>query len=68
MVHVDLIVKDGAIRLLIRDDGKGGADPVRGSGLLSIRDRVEALGGRLQIQSPLGGGTSLLAEIPIVNG
>jgi signal transduction histidine kinase len=67
MVHVDLTVRDATIRLLIRDDGKGGADPGRGSGLLSIRDRVEALGGSLQIMSPVGGGTSLLAEIPIVN-
>jgi signal transduction histidine kinase len=67
VVHVDLIVNDDTIRLGIRDDGKGGADPGRGSGLLSIRDRVEALGGRLEITSPVGGGTSLLAEIPIVN-
>jgi signal transduction histidine kinase len=67
VVHVDLIVKDAAIRLLIRDDGKGRADPGRGSGLLNIRDRVEALGGSLQIMSPVGGGTSLLAEVPIAN-
>jgi signal transduction histidine kinase len=67
MVHIDLIVKDAAIRLSIRDDGKGGADPDRGSGLLGIRDRVEALGGRLEITSPVGGGTSLLIEIPIAD-
>jgi signal transduction histidine kinase len=67
VVHVDLIVKDAAIRLWIRDDGKGGADPDRGSGLLSITDRVEALGGTLEIASPVGGGTSLLTEIPIAN-
>jgi signal transduction histidine kinase len=66
-VHVDLTVEHAAIRLWIRDDGKGGADPDRGSGLLHITDRVEALGGRLQITSPVGGGTSLLAEIPIAN-
>jgi signal transduction histidine kinase len=64
VVHVDLSVKDATIWLSIRDDGKGGADPGRGSGLLNITDRVEALGGRLQITSPAGGGTSLLAEIP----
>jgi signal transduction histidine kinase len=67
VVHVDLSVKDAAIWLSIRDDGKGGADPGRGSGLLSITDRVEALGGALQIRSPAGGGTSLLAEIPIAD-
>jgi signal transduction histidine kinase len=65
VVHVDLSVKDATIWLWIRDDGKGGADPGRGSGLLRITDRVEALGGRLQITSPVGGSTSLLAEIPI---
>jgi signal transduction histidine kinase len=66
-VHVDLIAENATIRLWIRDDGEGGADPDRGSGLLSITDRVEALGGRLEIRSPVGGGTSLLAEIPIAN-
>jgi signal transduction histidine kinase len=65
VVHVDLVVEDATIRLSIRDDGKGGADPDRGSGLLSIRDRVEALGGRLEITSPVGAGTSLVTEIPI---
>jgi signal transduction histidine kinase len=65
VVHVDLSVKDATIWLSIRDDGKGGADPGRGSGLLNITDRVEALGGGLQIMSPVGGGTTLLAEIPI---
>jgi len=68
VVHVDVSVNDAIIRLRIRDDGKGGADPDRGSGLLNITDRVEALGGRLQITSRVGGGTSLLAEIPIANG
>ncbi|GAA4482132.1 hypothetical protein GCM10023191_002000 [Actinoallomurus oryzae] len=67
VVHVDLSVKDATIWLSIRDDGKGGADPGHGSGLLSITDRVEALGGSLQITSPIGGGTSLLAEIPITD-
>jgi signal transduction histidine kinase len=67
VVHVDLSVKNATIWLSIRDDGKGGADPGRGSGLLHITDRVEALGGRLEITSPVGGGTSLLAEIPIAN-
>jgi signal transduction histidine kinase len=67
VVHVDLTVQDGTIWLSVRDDGKGGADPDRGSGLLSITDRVEGLGGTLQIRSPAGVGTSLLAEIPLTN-
>jgi signal transduction histidine kinase len=68
VVHVDLDVEDSTIWLSIRDDGKGGADPDLGSGLLHITDRVEALGGSLQIESPAGGGTSLLADIPIADG
>jgi signal transduction histidine kinase len=66
VVQLDLTVKD-TVWLSIRDDGKGGADPQRGSGLLNITDRVEALGGSLEITSPVGGGTSLLAEIPIAH-
>jgi len=46
------------------DDGIGGADPARGAGLLDIADRVGALDGRLTIQSPVGGGTRIHAEIP----
>jgi signal transduction histidine kinase len=68
VVRVDLVVKEATVRLSVRDDGKGGADPERGSGLISIKDRVEALGGSLEITSPVGGGTSLLAEIPITDG
>jgi signal transduction histidine kinase len=52
------------VRLSIRDDGIGGADTGRGSGLTGLTDRVEALGGHLQISSPTGSGTSLLATIP----
>jgi PAS domain S-box-containing protein len=48
----------------VSDDGIGGADPVNGSGLRGLADRVEALGGSLHVQSPAGGGTSLRAEIP----
>ena len=56
---------DGAnLRLSIRDDGIGGADLARGSGLVGLHDRVEALGGRLQISSVTGSGTSLLVTIP----
>jgi len=48
----------------IADDGIGGADPGNGSGLRGLADRVEALGGSLQVESPAGRGTSLRAEIP----
>ena len=46
------------------DDGVGGADTERGSGLRGLADRVEALGGRLRVWSPAGGGTRVRAEIP----
>jgi signal transduction histidine kinase len=49
----------------IWDDGVGGADPSRGSGLRGLADRVEALQRRLRVESPPGGGTRLLAEIPL---
>jgi signal transduction histidine kinase len=65
VVHVDLAVSDGVIRLSIRDDGVGGADPSSGSGLIGLTDRVEAAGGTISIVSPARGGTSLLVEIPI---
>ena len=67
--HVDVQVRlDGdLVAVLIADDGTGGADPSSGSGLKGIADRVEALGGRLRVQSPAGRGTRLLAKIP-VNG
>jgi signal transduction histidine kinase len=53
------------LRLSIHDDGAGGADSRRGSGLVGLRDRVEALGGRLLVSSPIGSGTSLTATIPL---
>jgi signal transduction histidine kinase len=65
VVHVDLEAADSTVKLSIRDDGVGGADPGRGSGLVGIRDRIEALGGRIEVASPGGGGTALRAEIPI---
>ena len=67
--YVDVQVRlDGdLVAVLIADDGTGGADPSSGSGLKGIADRVEALGGRLRVQSPAGRGTRLLAKIP-VNG
>ena len=48
----------------IADDGIGGATPARGSGLRGLADRVEALGGRLHVSSPPGGGTVVRAAVP----
>jgi signal transduction histidine kinase len=62
---VSLRVEDGTLHLSVRDDGVGGADPARGSGLLGLRDRVEALAGTIEIESPPGAGTRLGAAIPV---
>jgi signal transduction histidine kinase len=64
-VHVELDAPDTTLRLAIRDDGVGGADPARGSGLTGLRDRIEAVGGTLDVTSPVGGGTTLLIKIPV---
>jgi signal transduction histidine kinase len=56
---------DDYLTLSIRDNGVGGADPSRGSGLIGLTDRVEALGGTISIISPLGGGTALLVQLPL---
>jgi signal transduction histidine kinase len=65
VIQVDVEAGDGAVRLAMRDDGVGGADPDQGSGLVGLRDRVEAIGGHLEITSPPGAGTSLLVTIPV---
>ncbi len=65
VVNVELSVAGDALRLVVADDGVGGADPSRGTGLVGLRDRVEAAGGRLEITSPPRGGTSLAAAIPL---
>jgi signal transduction histidine kinase len=56
--------RNGLLAIEIADDGVGGAQPLENSGLSGLADRVEALGGRLHVASPAGGGTRLLAEIP----
>ena len=61
---VEVTRVDGLVVVEIVDDGVGGADTERGSGLRGLADRVEALGGRLRIWSPRGGGTRVRAEIP----
>jgi signal transduction histidine kinase len=56
---------DGVLRVQITDDGCGGADPSGGSGILGLRDRAEAAGGRLHVVSPPGRGTVVTASLPI---
>ena len=67
-LRVDAGAENGVVRLSITDDGVGGADPTAGSGLVGLRDRVEALGGELRISSTPGQGTALSATIPIPPG
>jgi len=61
---VEVTRGNGRINIEVCDDGVGGADTERGSGLRGLADRVEALGGRLRVWSPRGGGTRVRAEIP----
>jgi signal transduction histidine kinase len=57
---------DGAlVRCEIADDGRGGADPTRGTGILGLRDRAEAAGGTLAVVSPAGRGTTVTAALPL---
>jgi signal transduction histidine kinase len=65
LVSVEVETVEGALRLCVRDDGVGGADPIRGSGLIGLKDRVEALGGTITIQSPRGSGTAVRVELPL---
>jgi PAS domain S-box-containing protein len=67
-VHVAVEARDGVLELSIRDDGCGGADPTRGSGLVGLTDRVDALGGTIDVTSPVGQGTTLFITLPIEEG
>jgi PAS domain S-box-containing protein len=64
-VVIEAAAGDSTLRLAIRDDGAGGADPREGSGLLGLRDRVEALGGTIEISSPAGRGTNIVVDLPL---
>src|SRR4051794_37796654 len=64
-VQVVVDTADGDVRLSISDDGVGGADLTRGSGLVGLKDRVEALGGTLIVHSRPGQGTRLIAAVPL---
>jgi signal transduction histidine kinase len=65
VVELRVSWRDRLLSLAIRDDGIGGADPSRGSGLIGLTDRVEALGGTISLVSPAGGGTSLDVQLPV---
>jgi signal transduction histidine kinase len=65
VVHVEVETGDGILRVAVRDDGLGGADPASGSGLIGLKDRAEAVGGKITLESPRGGGTSLHVELPL---
>jgi signal transduction histidine kinase len=65
VIWVAADVVDGRLRLTVRDDGIGGADPANGSGLTGLTDRVEALGGTITVHSPPGEGTTLQVRLPL---
>ena len=64
VVSIAVEERDGCLHLSIRDDGAGGADAARGSGLIGLRDRAEALGGSLEVSGPPGQGTLILRPAP----
>jgi signal transduction histidine kinase len=64
IAYVDVQAPDGRLHLSVRDGGVGVPPPGRGSGLIGLTDRVEALGGTISISSPSGQGTTLLVYLP----
>ncbi|MDQ1617463.1 MAG: hypothetical protein QOE19_32 [Actinomycetota bacterium] len=67
VIDVQAAASDGVLQVQVRDDGQGGADPTRGSGLIGLTDRVEALGGRLTFNSPPGAGTAMQVVLPLTS-
>jgi len=65
VVQLGAQIADNILHLRVRDNGDGGADPALGSGLMGLKDRVEALGGTIAIHSPAGAGTRLDAHLPL---
>jgi signal transduction histidine kinase len=65
VVRVAVERTNGTLHLSVRDDGVGGADPARGSGLIGLRDRVEAIGGTIAIESAAGAGTAVRVSLPL---
>jgi signal transduction histidine kinase len=68
MIELHADCRDGALTLWIRDDGVGGADLSRGSGIIGLTDRVEVLGGTISVLSPIGEGTTLQVHLPADRG
>jgi signal transduction histidine kinase len=66
-VDIDVTATDERLVVRVADDGRGGADAARGSGLRGLADRVQALGGALKVDSPPGAGTRLQATLPIAH-
>jgi len=64
-VDVTVELRDGHLWVCVRDDGVGGAAATRGSGLVGLTDRIEAFGGTMTLDSPSGGGTTLVAQLPL---
>jgi len=64
-IDVSLEQREGSLVLSVGDEGVGGADPGRGSGLVGLTDRVEALGGSISVHSPEANGTQITAELPL---
>jgi signal transduction histidine kinase len=64
-IEVTVELRDGRLWVCVRDDGVGGADPACGSGLVGLKDRIEAYGGTMTLDSPSGEGTTLLAQLPL---
>ena len=64
-VNVNVSCANGVLHIVVCDDGIGGADPARGSGLVGLRDRVESLGGTISVRSPRGEGTAVEVALPL---
>jgi signal transduction histidine kinase len=64
-IEISLAASDASLLLSVRDNGIGGADPARGSGLAGLTDRVEALGGSIQVRSTAGAGTHITVDLPL---
>jgi signal transduction histidine kinase len=64
-IEISLTARHGSLLLSVRDDGVGGADPARGSGLAGLADRVEALGGSIHVHSAAGAGTHITVDLPL---
>jgi signal transduction histidine kinase len=62
---IDVDIHDGVVQVRVSDDGRGGADPTTGTGLLGLKDRIEALGGRLTLHTAPGAGTTVHAQLPL---